>query len=65
MKIKKLYGCINRETGELVPAKLYASNKYAWCNKGSAKSHFSELLEAAPQTYRLVELRPIPLLGES
>ena len=65
MKVKKLYGCIDKETGELVPAKLYRANRYAWCAKGTVKSNFKILLTLFPARYKIVELRPVPLLGDS
>ena len=64
MKVKKLYGCIDRETGELVPVRLSRACRYAWCTKGVVKSHFKFQLATYPEKYRLVELRPVPLLGD-
>ena len=64
MKIKKLYALLNTELGELVPAHLYRHNKYAWCTEGRVRNTFKLLIEQYPTKYKVVELRPIALLGE-
>ena len=65
MKVKKLYGCMDMETGELVGADLYRHKRYAWCHVGSVRTNFYRLLKGYPEQYKIVELRPIPLLGDS
>ena len=64
MKIKKLYGCMDMETGELQGYKKYGGElKYAYCTKSIAKQKFQHLL-IKDSKYRLVELRGIPLLED-
>ena len=62
MKIKKLYGCIDMQTGELVGNELYARKQYSYCRVGACKKAFEKILKNS--RYKIVELRPIPLLTE-
>lgn len=52
---------MDMNTGELVPVKNSGDvSKYAFCNKGTALKRFCIRLNSS--RYRLVELRPVPLL---
>ena len=59
MKVKKLYGCLNTETGELVGSQLYRRKRYAWCFKNMVKNNFYRLLKGYPEQYKIVELIPV------
>lgn len=59
MKVKKLYGCIDMVTGE-----LQRNGKYAYLHQKTCVSKFKRLLETNSTRYKIVELRPVPLLTE-
>jgi hypothetical protein len=59
MKVKKLYGCIDSMTGE-----LQRNVKYAYLHQKTCVSKFENLLKLNPTRYKIVELRPVPLLTE-
>ena len=58
MKVKKLYGCWDSETGELVGSHQNRGNRYAWCSYGHAKNNFRRLLASYPERYEIVEIVP-------
>ena len=58
MKVKKLYGCWDSETGELVGSRLGRRKRYAWCHYTRAQNSFIRLLRSNPERYEIVELVP-------
>lgn len=56
-QIKKLYGCVNTETGELQGFHKYRERKYAYCTRGKCEANFHELL-MKDSKYQIVELIP-------
>lgn len=57
MKIKKLYACIDTETGELQGYQKYHEKKFAYCTYGTCARNFGDLLQK-DEKYHIVQLIP-------
>ena len=58
MKVQKLYGCLNTETGELQGFHKYRESKYAYVMKQKCINNFQGLLQR-DKKYKIVELMPV------
>lgn len=63
MKVQKLYGCLNTETGELQGSHKCRERKYAYVMKQKCIDNFQNLLQK-DKKYKIVEFIPV-IIGNS